>query len=33
MSGMTGRVYPERGNPVTAVIPHCTRRAFDTTGG
>ncbi|MBC9729288.1 hypothetical protein [Streptomyces sp. TRM68367] len=30
---MTGRVYLERGQPVTVVIPFCARRAPDITGG
>lgn len=32
MSGMTGRVYLERGHPVTLVIPYCARSAPDITG-
>jgi acetyl esterase len=32
MSGMTGRVYLERGRPVTVIIPYCARRAPDITG-
>ena len=32
MSGMTGRVYLERGQPVTVTIPYCARRAPDITG-
>lgn len=32
MSGMTGRVYLERGHPVTVVIPYCARRAPDIPG-
>lgn len=32
MSGMTGRVYFERGHPVTVVIPYCARHAPDITG-
>lgn len=33
MSCMTGRVYLERGQPVTVVIPYSARRAPDITGG
>ncbi|MGA5508928.1 hypothetical protein [Streptomyces umbrinus] len=29
---MTGRVYLERGRPVTVVTPYCARRAPDVTG-
>lgn len=29
---MTGRMYLERGQPVTVVIPYCARRAPDVTG-
>ncbi|MDQ1022442.1 hypothetical protein QF035_000024 [Streptomyces umbrinus] len=32
MSGMTGRVYLERGRPVTVVTPYCARRAPELTG-
>ncbi|MER5227118.1 hypothetical protein [Streptomyces flaveus] len=32
MSGMTGRVYLERGQSVTVAIPYCARRAPDVTG-
>jgi hypothetical protein len=32
MSGMTGRVYLERGHPVTVIIPFCARRTPDITG-
>ncbi|GAA2523433.1 hypothetical protein GCM10010276_88360 [Streptomyces longisporus] len=32
MSGMTGRVYLERGQPVTVLIAYCGRRAPDVTG-
>lgn len=33
MNGMTGRVYLERGHPVTVIIAYCARRAPDITGG
>ncbi|MEU5298016.1 hypothetical protein [Streptomyces umbrinus] len=29
---MTGRVYLERGQPVTVVTPYCARRAPELTG-
>ncbi|MFF7987016.1 hypothetical protein ACFZDK_49420 [Streptomyces sp. NPDC007901] len=32
MSGMTGRVYLERGQPVTVLIAYCARRVPDITG-
>jgi hypothetical protein len=32
MSCLTSRVYLEHGNSAAVVIPHCTRRAPDSTG-
>ncbi|MFJ9033227.1 hypothetical protein ACIRQP_32880 [Streptomyces sp. NPDC102274] len=32
MTGMTGRVYLERGEPVTVITAFCTHRAPEITG-
>ncbi|MEV8435125.1 hypothetical protein [Streptomyces chartreusis] len=32
MTGATGRVYVERGQPVTVLIAYCARRVLDVNG-